>query len=290
MPEYIIMTDSSADLPDEYIKENQICVVPLHYIIDGEIYGEEKTIEVHQFYEAMRKGMMPTTNAANPDEVSKKLEYYLQNEKDILILAFSSALSSTCQNMKTAADTMKEKYPERQIIVIDTLCASLGQGLAVYKAVQLKKFGLSIQETVKQLHQMIPHICHFFTVDDLYHLQRGGRVSKTTAVVGSMLQVKPVLHVDDAGRLIKIDTVRGRRKSLNAVVKRACESAKTSPYQNDIFFISHGDCLEDAEYVAKKIQENIGIHQYMIAPIGPVIGTHSGPGTIAVFLMGCDRG
>jgi DegV family protein with EDD domain len=290
MAEYIIMTDSSADLPDEYIKENQICMVPLHYIIDGEIYGEEKVMEVSQFYDAMRKGMMPTTNAVNPDEICKKIEPYLQAGTDVLMMAFSSALSSTCQNMKIVADEMKTKYPDRKILAIDTLCASLGQGLAVHKAVQMKKAGLSIEETATQVQQMLLHICHFFTVDDLYHLQRGGRVSKATAVVGSMLQVKPILHVDNEGRLIKIDAVRGRKKSLNAIVKKICACAKTSPYPNDVFFVSHGDCLEDAEYVAKKIQEETGIKDFMIAPVGPVIGTHSGPGTLAVFMMGCDRG
>ena len=186
-----------------------------------------------------------------------------------------------------AAKRAKEQFPERKVVVIDSLCASLGEGLYVYYAVQYQKSGMTLEETAQKLEKIKQQLCHYFTVDDLHHLHRGGRVSKTAAIVGSVLGIKPVLHVDEAGRLIPIGKVRGRKQSLNQLVARMKE--KTAGVKNEIFFVSHGDCLEDAEYVADLVKKECGVKKYIIGDIGPVIGTHSGPGTVALFFLGESR-
>ena len=204
----------------------------------------------------------------------------------MLHLAFSSGLSGSYNSVRLAAEELKEEYPDRKIIVVDSLCASLGEGLFVYKAVQMKEAGASMEEVAAWLEEHKQNFCHVFTVDDLFHLYRGGRVSKAAAIVGTMINLKPLLHVDDEGHLIPLSKVRGRKKSLATLVSMMEERIGSWKDKNDIIFISHGDCEEDAQYVAKLVREKFGYESFLINTIGATIGTHSGPGTVALFFMG----
>lgn len=215
------------------------------------------------------------------------MEEILKEGKDILNLAFSSGLSSTYSASAVAAQELSAEYPERKIYTVDTLCASLGQGMLVYLAARKKQEGASIEEVRDFVEDTKLKQCHWFTVDDLMHLKRGGRVSGATALVGTMLKIKPVMHVDDEGRLINMEKARGRKASLNALVEKMAESA-LNPSEQEIF-ISHGDCLDDAEYVAERVKERLGVKAVYINHVGPVIGAHSGPGTIALFFLGNRR-
>ena len=234
---------------------------------------------------------MPTTSQANPEQAKEAFTACLEQGQDVLYIAFSSGLSGTCGSGMIAADEIRESglYPDRRIVVIDSLSASLGEGLLVHKAVLLKEAGKSLDEVADWVEKNKLHLCHNFTVDDLFHLHRGGRVSKATAILGTMINIKPVLHVDDEGHLIAIGKVRGRKKSLSALVDRMADQIKGYEDQNDVVFISHGDCLEDAEYVKKLVQERFGIEKFIINHVGPTIGAHSGPGTVALFFMGNPR-
>lgn len=284
---YIISTDSTADLPDSYIKEHGIVIQFLSYAFGDEVYGAGNQMEPHAFYERMRSGEMPTTNACIPNEVQHSFETYLAEGYDILHISFSSGLSASYNNARIAANELMEQYPERKILLIDSLCASLGQGLLVHYAVTMKENGKTMEEVAEWLEQNKLHLCHQFTVDDLYHLHRGGRVSKATAILGTLINVKPVLHVDDEGHLTSVCNVRGRKKSLIKLVDNM--EAQIEGFQNDIIFISHGDCLEDAEFVAAQVRERFGIENIMINYVSPTIGSHSGPGTVALFHLGRNR-
>ena len=232
---------------------------------------------------------MPTTSQVNPQECREYLEEYLKETDKLLYICFSSGLSGTYGSACIAADLTMEEHPGCEIRVIDSKCASMGEGLLVHKAVQLQKEGKSMEEVAAWVVENVPHLVHIFTVDDLNHLYRGGRVSRTAAVVGTMVGIKPVLHVDDEGHLIPISKVRGRKKSLNALVDYMEKKMGKYRENNDIVFISHGDALEDAEFVRDTIKERFGIDSFMINHIGPTIGAHSGPGTIALFFMGESR-
>jgi len=287
MKDYAIVTDNNADLPLSYYEEHDIEVIYLSYIIDGETYTKEKQLPTEDFYARMRKGSMPTTSQANPEQAREVFQKVLTKTKKIIYLAFSGGLSGTCNSGRIAAEEIMEEQPDVQITVIDSLAASLGQGLLVYKAVEKMEAGVSYEELVKWLEENKLHLVHYFTVDDLFHLYRGGRVSKTAAILGTMINLKPVLHVDDEGHLIAVSKVRGRKKSLAALVD-AMEKLQGS-YDNDIVMISHGDCEEEAEAVKKLVEERFGIHKFLIAPVGPTIGSHSGPGTMALFFFGENR-
>lgn len=289
MNTYVIMTDTNADLPEEYIREHGLEVLSLSYMIDGETYDRNHPLEVGEFYKRMRNGSMPTTSQVNPDQAKKAFTACLKQGKDVLYIAFSSALSGTYNSGRIAAEEIKEEglFPDRKLVVLDSLSASLGQGLLVHKAVQLKEAGKSLEETVSWVEENKLNLCHIFTVDDLFHLHRGGRVSKATAVLGTMINIKPILHVDEEGRLTPIGKVRGRRKSLSALADRMGEQIKG--FENPEVFISHGDCLEDAEYVEKLVRERFGVENFVINHVGPTIGAHSGPGTMALFFMGNQR-
>ena len=290
MSDYIISTDTTADLPEDYITKNGLEILTLSYTIDGQTYERGHDMDYHEFYEKVRAGSMPTTSQVNPDQATREFERMLvDNDKDILHISFSSALSGTYNSEFIAAQDLMEKYPGRKIIVIDSLCASLGQGLLVHKAIGLKAEGKSIDEAAAWLEENKKHLIHMFTVDNLFHLHRGGRVSKATAIVGTMINIKPILHVDDQGRLINIDKVRGRKKSLQALVDGMAERLKDYDGENDTFFICHGDCIEDAEYVASLVKERFGIKDCLIGYTGPTIGAHSGLGTLALFFMGSYR-
>jgi DegV family protein with EDD domain len=213
----------------------------------------------------------------------------LKKNKNIIHIAFSGGLSGTFNSVRIAAEELMEEEPECRITVIDSLCASMGEGLFVHKALEQQREGLSYDELVTWLEEHKQNICHFFTVDDLFHLYRGGRVSKTAAVLGTMINLKPVLHVDSEGHLTPIAKVRGRKKSLAALVDRMAEKMGSWQDRNDVIFISHGDCLEDAIYVKEMIEKRFGFHEFLISPVGPTIGAHSGPGTLALFFMGESR-
>ena len=230
---------------------------------------------------------MSVTSQINPEEAVQMMEPFVKEGKDILHLGFSSGLSGTLNSMMIAGEELSERYPEAKIIIIDTLCACLGEGLLLYKALQLKEQGKNIDEIAAWVEENKLHICHDVTVDDLNHLHRGGRVSKTTAVLGTLVQIKPIIHMDDNGKLQVIGKERGRKKSLNKIVDMAVEQSKG--WDNDIIMITHGDCIEDAEYVAKLVREKMGIDNILINNIGTVIGSHTGPGVVAVFCMGNKR-
>ena len=287
MSEFIITTDNTSDLPDSYISENDLDILFLSYTIDGETYERENQLSASEFYQRMRNGSIPTTAQINPDMAKEKFTKYLKEGKDILHISFSSGLSGSYNSCRIAAEELQEDFPDRRIVVVDSLCASLGEGLLVHKAVCLKKEGKSLAEITDWLEENKLHLCHNFTVDDLNHLYRGGRVSKAAAVFGTMVNIKPVLHVDDEGHLVPVSKVRGRKKSLTTLVDNM--EKQVGNYENDTIFISHGDCLTDAEFVARLVKERFGIQSFLINTVGPTIGAHSGPGTVALFFMGNYR-
>ena len=290
MSEYVLITDSSADLSQEMVQELGVTVLPLSFTIQGKTYRnypDNREMDLPLFYDMLRAGELATTSAVNVAEYTQAVEPILQEGKDVLILAFSSGLSSTYQASVLAAGELREKYPDRKIYTVDTLCASLGQGLLVYLAVQEQRKGKSIEEVRDWAEETKLHLCHQFTVDDLHFLKRGGRISATTAVVGSMLQIKPVLHVDNEGHLINIGKARGRQASLKALVDKM-EKTVTEEGRKTVF-ISHGDCRKDAVTVADMVRERFGTQDIRINYVGPVIGAHSGPGTLALFYLGTER-
>ena len=290
MSEYVLITDSSADLSQEMVQELGVTVLPLSFTIQGKTYRnypDNREMDLPLFYDMLRAGELATTSAVNVAEYTQAVEPILQEGKDVLILAFSSGLSSTYQASVLAAGELREKYPDRKIYTVDTLCASLGQGLLVYLAAQEQRKGKSIEEVRDWAEKTKLHLCHQFTVDDLHFLKRGGRISATTAVVGSMLQIKPVLHVDNEGHLINIGKARGRQASLKALVDKM-EKTVTEEGRKTVF-ISHGDCRKDAVTVADMVRERFGTQDIRINFVGPVIGAHSGPGTLALFYLGTER-
>lgn len=289
MNKFIITTDTTSDLPLEYVNKHNLRLVPLYYTFDNIVYGDKNEMEPKEFYNIMRGGKLPTTMAANPDTVRKLFLSLIEDGYDILHIAFSSALSGSCSVAETTARDICEENPNAKITVVDSLCASLGEGLLVHKAVMMKEAGKSMDEIVRWLEDNKLNLCHIFTVDDLHHLRRGGRVSMTTAIIGTLINVKPVLHVNNEGRLVPLNNVRGRKKALISLVDQMEKRITGFEDKNDTVFISHGDCLEDAEYVASLIRERFGIKNFLINYVCPTIGSHSGPGTIALFFMGNPR-
>lgn len=288
MRNFVIMTDSTVDLPKEYlIEELGVPYIPLTYIIDGETYEDMSGLSGKEFFERIRSGAMPTTSQVNPQQAKEALRPYLEEGNDVLYIGFTSGLSGTYNSVHIAAEELAEEFLEQKIITIDSLCACLGEGLLVYKAVQLKKQGKNIDEVAKWVEENKLHICHNVTIDDLHHLHRGGRVSKATAIVGSMVKIKPILHVDENGELQVIGKIRGRKKALHHIVEMAKEQSKG--WDNDIVMITHGDCEEDAQYVAEMVKQEMGVENIFINCIGTVIGSHTGPGVVAVFCMGEKR-
>lgn len=290
MSDFIITTDTTSDLPADYVKEHHIGMISLSYTINGSTYNWENPLPVKDFYDCMREGSLPTTSQANPAEAGAVFESILTGQDaDILHIAFSSGLSGSYNSAKIAASELQEKYPGRRIIVIDSLCASLGEGLLVHKAVTMKEQGCSILETADWLEANKLHLVHNFTVNDLFHLYRGGRVSKTAAFIGTMISLKPILHVDNEGHLIPLSKVRGRKKALLTLVDAMDKQVGSWRDKNDVVFISHGDCIEDAQFVADRIKEQFGYDSFLINYVGPTIGAHTGPGVVALFYMGDYR-
>ena len=287
MREFIIATDSTVDLQKTFLEKNHVLTISLSYIMDGVTYKDLDGLSHEEFFEKLRKGSLPTTSQINPEEARKVLEPVVKEEKDILYIGFSSGLSGSYNSVRMAADDLMEDYPEAKIITIDSLCASMGEGLLLYKTLQLKEQGKSLDEIAEWIEENKLHICHNVTVDDLNHLHRGGRISKTTAVLGTMVKIKPIIHMDNEGKLVVIGKERGRKKSLLALLDKM--EKQMQGYENDVVMITHGDCIEDAKYLAELIRKRFGIENIIINGIGSVIGSHTGAGVVAVFFMGNER-
>ncbi|MEG2679532.1 MAG: DegV family protein, partial [Oscillospiraceae bacterium] len=250
-------------------------------------HPDNRDMDPKLFYELLRNEERATTAAVNVADYTELLTPILQSGKDVLILVFSSGLSATYQSACLAAGELSEEFPDRKIMTVDTLAASLGQGLLVWHAAQLKNAGKSMEEVAQWVEENKLHLCHWFTVDDLHFLKRGGRVSAATAVLGTMLSIKPVMHVDNEGHLINMAKARGRKASMVALVDNM-EKTAIDP-ANQMVFLSHGDCLEDAQKVADMVKERMGVKEVILNNVGPVIGAHSGPGTLALFFLGTER-
>jgi DegV family protein with EDD domain len=290
MKDFVIMTDSCCDMTAQLAEELELSVLPLSLMMGDETYRnwlDGREIGFHEFYERIRSGASATTSAVSVGDFEEAMRPLLQEGKDILYLAFSSGLSTTYQSAVIAADSLQEEFPDARIFVVDTLAASLGQGLLVYLCVQQKRAGKRLEEVRDYAEATKRKVCHWFTVDDLNHLKRGGRINAATALFGTMLAIKPVLHVDDEGHLIAVSKTRGRKASLLALVDKMAETADDPAHQT--VFISHGDCEEDARFVADEIRRRFGTEDIRINYVGPVIGNHSGPGTLALFFLGQPR-
>ncbi|MBR1691897.1 MAG: DegV family protein [Lachnospiraceae bacterium] len=284
-----LMTENTTDLPVEYLDAHEIGVFTLPAQVDGKTYDDYRTIDSKMFFENMRKGSMPTTSQVNPEVAREGLLREIEQHKEILVIAFSSGLSGTYSSISVAAEEIMEEHKDVKIIVIDSLCASMGEGLLLHKTIAYKDAGHTLEETAAYVESIKMNVVHLFTVDDLFHLYRGGRVSKTTAVIGSLANIKPILHVDCEGHLINISKTRGRKKSLSTLVEMMGEKMGSFADKNDIFMISHGDCEEDAVFLADMIKKRFGIEQVLINCLGATIGAHTGPGLIALFFMGDER-
>lgn len=284
---YRIITDTCCDLWPEFYQELNVDVIPLSVNFQGQVIDTYTESWLKDFYNGLRTGQAAQTSAANPEGWKNIIEPVLQSGQDALVLAFSSGLSTTYQSAVIAAQELEEAYPQRKVSVVDSLCASMGQGLLLYYACKMRDNGLSLEELTQWCEENKLNLCHWFTVDDLMYLKRGGRVSAATALVGTMLQIKPVMYVDNEGHLVKVSTARGRKASLDALAKKVAETGL--PGKNDTVFISHGDCPEDAQYLADKLKAQYGVKEVITYYVGAVIGSHSGPGTVALFFLGQQR-
>ena len=290
MKDFVIMTDSCCDLTAEMAEELDLVVQPLSLLLNEQSYRnylDGREIGFKEFYDLMRGGSLGTTSAASVGEFEDIMRPILSAGKDLLYISFSSALSTTYQSAVIAAEQLREEFPGAEIRVIDSKCASMGQGLLVWLCAQQKKAGKTFAEVCDYCETTVPSLCHWFTVNDLNHLKRGGRVSAATALVGTMLSIKPVLHVDDEGRLINVGKARGRKASLLALVDEM-EKTAVNPADQTVF-ISHGDCLEDAQFVASEIEKRFGTKNFRFSYVGPVIGNHTGAGVVALFFLGNQR-
>lgn len=286
---FVIVTDSACDMPAEYIEKHGLECVKLGFLMNNVLYGGEDggEMDVKEFYDRVRKGAMPTTYQVNVEAAKAHIEPYLEKGQDVLVVAFSGALSGTANSFTVAAKELQEKYPGRKIFVSDSLCASMGEGLYLDYAVRKAESGASVEETYQYIESIKQNICHYFTVDNLFHLKRGGRVSAATAVVGTLLSIKPVLYVNPKGQLISIGKAMGRKKSIKALFEKMQAMQDMQP--GDPVFISHGDCIDDVNYLADMIKDAYPGHPISVNYVGPVIGAHSGPGTLALFFKGKER-
>ena len=281
-----IVTDSACDLPAEMIEALDLGIAALSVELDGRAYAEGE-MTPKELYDHLRSGKLPKTSAVNPELWADAMRPALEQGQDVLTLVFSSALSATCQNAFIAAEELRGEFPDRKLIVIDSLCAAIGLGLLVHTAARLRDAGKSIEETAAWIEEHKRNVCHWVTVEDLMHLKRGGRVSAATAVVGTMLNIKPIIRVDDNGRLESLAKCRGRKAALNYLLDRMAESF--DPEIDDTVFIGHGDCMEDAKYLEQKVRERFGVQNVHINYIGAVVGAHTGPGVAVLFFYGKKR-
>lgn len=285
MRDYVILTDSCCDFSAHMVEELGVQVLPLSFILEGKEYRnypDNRDMDPEEFYAKLRAGALGSTSAVNVAAYKDAMAKIVESGRDILCICFSSGLSTTYQSAVMAAQELRADHPSRAIAVVDSRAASLGQGLLVYLAVQQKNRGRSLEEVRAYAEEIKDHICHWFTVDDLNHLKRGGRVSSAAALFGTMLQMKPVLHVDTAGHLIPVTNVRGRRASIKALVDKMDELAQDP----SVVFISHGGCEADAKTLAGMVKAKYPVQRLEINYVGPVIGNHSGPGTLALFFVG----
>ena len=287
MSRFQIVTDSCCDFPTEMYQELNLSVVPLSVEFRGQTTDDRNDDTLKELYAGLRAGENAKTAAVNPERWREAIEPWLKLGEDVLVLAFSSGLSTTYQSARIAAEELLEAYPNRKIRVVDTLSASLGQGLLVWYTCRKRDEGLSLDETADWVEENKLHLCHWFTVDDLFFLKRGGRISGATAVMGTMLNIKPVLHMDDEGHLISMGKARGRKAAIQALAEKTRELGEG--YDNATMFISHGDCREDAGYLAGLLKKKYGVKNVYVSYVGAVIGSHSGPGTLALFFMGRHR-
>ena len=287
MNNYQIITDSGSDLPEALLNQLDVRRVSLTVNFKGETLNDSVDAGIKDLYDGLRTGHTATTSAVNPDRWASAMKETLEEGKDALVIAFSSGLSTTYQSAVIAAEELRETYPQRKILVVDSLCASLGQGLLVYYACKKRDEGMDIESLAAWLEENRLHLCHWFTVNDLMYLKRGGRVSAATAAVGTMLNIKPVLHVDDEGHLISVSKVRGRKASIEALAAKVGQLGEG--FDNRVAFISHGDCLEDAQTLAAMLKERYGVQEVIIGYVGAVIGSHAGPDVLALFFLGKHR-
>ncbi len=285
MRDYVILTDSGTDLSPEMASKLDVKILDLMVIMEGGEPTPNSAVDTKEFYSFLRTKKMATTSAINTDTFAETMEKIINEGKDVLYLGFSSGLSNTYNAGRLAVEELSEKYPDAKLYAVDTLCASLGEGLLVYLAAKKKQAGATIEELRDYVEENKLHLCHWFTVDDLMFLKRGGRVSAATAVMGTMLHIKPVMHVDNAGKLIKMGTARGRKASLDAIF----DKMKASVTDTETMFICHGDCIDDANYLAERAKAELGVKEVFIDYTGVVIGSHSGPGTLAIFYLGTER-
>lgn len=285
---FVITTEDTTDLPSSYFKEHNVGAISLHCMMDDKVYTIDNPMEPKIFFDNLRNGKLPTTSQINPSEAEEFFEKYVKQGYEVLHLAFSSGLSGSYSSAMIGAQAVMEKYPDSRIVVIDTLCASLGEGLIVDYAVKMRDEGKSLDEIAAYVEENKAHLSHIFVVDDLFHLYRGGRVSKLAAIFGTMASIKPVMHVDDEGKLTLVTKARGRKKSIEIQAELMGEYLGKYKDTPQTAFISHGDCLEEAEYLAKLIKDKYGIESY-INYIGTTIGSHTGCGVIALFFMGEKR-
>lgn len=286
MKEFIITTDSNSDLPRAYMQEYGIEVISHYYEIDNEVYGEDHLLSDKEFYDKMRSGSMPITMASNPEVIRRIFLKNIEQGKDILHISFSSELSGGCSNVTVGARELMEEHTGTKIIVLDSLNVSLGQGLMIRKAVELREEGQSIEETASWLEEHKMNFCVQFTVNDLFHLHRGGRVSKATAIVGTLIHVKPILYVNEEGKLVSLSNIRGRKKALAAIVDNMMERIGSYRSENPTIGIVHGDCIEEAKLVESLVKERLPHANTIVNTVSPSIGAHSGPGAVGVCYMG----
>ena len=287
MNNYQILTDSGCDLPKAMLTQLGVYAVPLTVNYKNESLEDSVDEGIREIYAGLRAGENASTSAINPQRWTDAMTPVLAEGKDLLVITFSSGLSTTHQSAVIAAEELKETYPDRKVVVVDSLCASLGQGLLVWYACQKRDEGLSLEELAAWVEAERFHLCHWFTVDDLMFLKRGGRVSAATALLGTMLNIKPVLHVDDEGHLISVSKSRGRKAAIQALAAKVGQLGL--PGRNSTMFICHGDCAEDAAYLESILRAEYGVETVVIGYTGAVIGSHSGPGTLALFFLGEHR-
>lgn len=284
MSNYVLITDSASDLPSEIAESLEVEILPMKYMVN-DTPCVDKDFDMENFYNLLRGKALSLTSQTNVEEFSSYFSGYLENGKDILYVGFPLSLSGMNNSARIAARELSEKYPERKIIVIDSVSASIGQGLLVYYAALKKKSGATIEEVADFVNENKLKFCHWFTVDDLYFLKRGGRISQATAVVGSILNVKPLLSMNDEGKLYVFDKIRGKKKVLDLMSSKI--GNLNSNYKK--VFVGHADCLDDAKYVAEKISAENPSLDVTITHLGPIIGTHTGPGTVALAFVGNSR-
>lgn len=284
MSNYVLITDSASDLPSEIAESLEVEILPMKYMVN-DTPCIDKDFDMENFYNLLRGKALSLTSQTNVEEFSSYFSGYLENGKDILYVGFPLSLSGMNNSARIAARELSEKYPERKIIVIDSVSASIGQGLLVYYAALKKKSGATIDEVADFVNENKLKFCHWFTVDDLYFLKRGGRISQATAVVGSILNVKPLLSMNDEGKLYVFDKIRGKKKVLDLMSSKI--ENLNSNYKK--VFVGHADCLDDAKYVAEKISAENPSLDVTITHLGPIIGTHTGPGTVALAFAGNSR-